>query len=212
MVRRSSGGGAILHDRELTYSIVLPQSHPLARRAELLYQAMHATLIETLAELGIVATLCDGSAADSTARHDRTISLLPAPPARRPARRPPQSGRQRPAPSSRRSASAWQRDPGSLQFRARAARACRPGRPRNQHRPPARSLAKSPRKARRVGSADRPCLRKICVPKRPKSPAANSPPPNGRSAASCPLQRRSAPRFLPLAQPVGRPPRARGNG
>ncbi len=61
MVRRSSGGGAILHDRELTYSIVLPQSHPLARRAELLYQAMHATLIETLAELGIVATLCDGS-------------------------------------------------------------------------------------------------------------------------------------------------------
>ncbi len=66
LVRRSSGGGAILHDRELTYSIVLSKSHPLARRAESLYRAMHATLIETLAELGIVATLCDGSAADST--------------------------------------------------------------------------------------------------------------------------------------------------
>src|SRR4051794_22517252 len=30
LVRRASGGGAILHDRELTYSIALPQAHPLA--------------------------------------------------------------------------------------------------------------------------------------------------------------------------------------
>src|SRR3954464_5256758 len=27
LIRRASGGGAILHDRELTYSIALPKSH-----------------------------------------------------------------------------------------------------------------------------------------------------------------------------------------
>jgi lipoate-protein ligase A len=53
LVRRASGGGAILHDRELTYSIALPANHPLAKRAELLYNAAHRSLIETLDEWGI---------------------------------------------------------------------------------------------------------------------------------------------------------------
>ena len=58
LVRRSSGGGAILHDRELTYSIVLPHNHSLARRTESLYKAAHESLIETLADFGIIASLC----------------------------------------------------------------------------------------------------------------------------------------------------------
>jgi lipoate-protein ligase A len=59
LVRRASGGGAILHDRELTYSIALPSTHRLAVQAEPLYLATHRSLIAALAELGVVATLCE---------------------------------------------------------------------------------------------------------------------------------------------------------
>jgi lipoate-protein ligase A len=47
-VRRQTGGGAILHDRELTYSITLPASHPLARQTELLYSSIHDAFIEAI--------------------------------------------------------------------------------------------------------------------------------------------------------------------
>lgn len=57
LVRRSSGGGAILHDRELTYSISLPTAHPLAADAETLYRRVHGLLLEALAEFGIDAEL-----------------------------------------------------------------------------------------------------------------------------------------------------------
>jgi lipoate-protein ligase A len=60
VVRRASGGGAILHDRELTYSIALPHGHLLSLRAQGLYEAVHESLIEALAELGISATRFDG--------------------------------------------------------------------------------------------------------------------------------------------------------
>jgi lipoate-protein ligase A len=57
VVRRSSGGGAIVHDREVTYSVALPGGHPLAIGRLLLYQAVHQTLIEVLAGAGIRAEL-----------------------------------------------------------------------------------------------------------------------------------------------------------
>lgn len=55
LVRRSSGGGAILHDRELTYSLSLPMTHPLAADAETLYRETHGSLVATLADFGITA-------------------------------------------------------------------------------------------------------------------------------------------------------------
>ena len=56
-VRRLSGGGALLHDRELTYSLALPAASPLASQPASLYTAVHATLIETLADFGVTARL-----------------------------------------------------------------------------------------------------------------------------------------------------------
>lgn len=57
LVRRSSGGGAILHDQELTYSLSLPTSHPLAADAETLYRETHGLLLETLDRFGVTAKL-----------------------------------------------------------------------------------------------------------------------------------------------------------
>lgn len=57
-VRRASGGGAIVHDREWTYSLIVPARHPLARGAAELYALVHGTLIAALADCGAPAALC----------------------------------------------------------------------------------------------------------------------------------------------------------
>jgi lipoate-protein ligase A len=60
IVRRSTGGGAILHDRELTYSFVLPLSQQDKSAAQPLYYAFHETLVEALAAIGIAASVFSG--------------------------------------------------------------------------------------------------------------------------------------------------------
>ena len=58
IVRRSTGGGAILHHYELTYSFVVPVSQRQDKSSsQPLYYAFHETLVETFAELCIEATL-----------------------------------------------------------------------------------------------------------------------------------------------------------
>lgn len=56
VVRRLTGGGAVFHADELTYSIVVPDSHPLVR-GEILdsYRSLCAGVIEGLAGLGVPA-------------------------------------------------------------------------------------------------------------------------------------------------------------
>lgn len=48
VVRRQSGGGAILHHRELTYSVSLPKTHSLADDAQSLYNAVHNVIVEVV--------------------------------------------------------------------------------------------------------------------------------------------------------------------
>jgi len=48
VVRRMSGGGAILHDREATYSLILPTAHPAAQQPASLYAFAHESAIELL--------------------------------------------------------------------------------------------------------------------------------------------------------------------
>jgi lipoate-protein ligase A len=51
LVRRPSGGGAILHDRELTYCLVLPEALAKTRPHTHWYFAVHHALIASLDEL-----------------------------------------------------------------------------------------------------------------------------------------------------------------
>jgi lipoate-protein ligase A len=64
-VRRATGGGAILHDREITYSIAVPPGHRLAVKHIALYETVHAVLIDVLAGYGIHARLCQGVGRES---------------------------------------------------------------------------------------------------------------------------------------------------
>jgi lipoate-protein ligase A len=56
-VKRLSGGGAILHHHEWTYSITLPPGHPHARRHIELYEKVHAPIVSWLSSHGIPARL-----------------------------------------------------------------------------------------------------------------------------------------------------------
>ena len=57
VVRRASGGGAILHDRELTYSLVWPERNRFSSHGQALYDVVHEGLVACLRETGISAGL-----------------------------------------------------------------------------------------------------------------------------------------------------------
>lgn len=57
VVRRLSGGGALLHDREWTYSVSVPVAHPLARDPRQIYRVVHERIVEWLAGWGMTLAL-----------------------------------------------------------------------------------------------------------------------------------------------------------
>lgn len=65
VVRRLTGGGAILHDRELTYSLTIPTDHHvLVGHRNRLYEFVHEALMACLKEAG-VASRWSGETDDS---------------------------------------------------------------------------------------------------------------------------------------------------
>lgn len=68
VVRRTTGGGAILHDLEITYSLTLPIDHCLVhRRPNRLYELAHEAVIAAVGN-GVRMLGCDNSACDASAQ------------------------------------------------------------------------------------------------------------------------------------------------
>lgn len=61
VVRRLTGGGAILHHHEWTYSCSVPPGHPLSQTPSQIYELVHARIITGLAKLGVGAAALRGS-------------------------------------------------------------------------------------------------------------------------------------------------------
>ena len=57
IVRRPSGGGAIVHGSDLTYAAAVPKTHPWGGRPQLLYDALHETMRQSLGAFGVEAAL-----------------------------------------------------------------------------------------------------------------------------------------------------------
>ncbi len=58
LVRRSTGGGAILHDRELTYTLAAPMAALTDRSVHHWYRIVHTTLVTALAMWDVETHLC----------------------------------------------------------------------------------------------------------------------------------------------------------
>jgi lipoate-protein ligase A len=56
IVRRPTGGGAIWHHHEVTYALVIPAIHPLARPNVTLYRAVHSAIGSLLRSHGVDAS------------------------------------------------------------------------------------------------------------------------------------------------------------
>ena len=60
IVRRPSGGGAILHGSDLTYAVAVPRDHPWGGDPQILYDAFHESLAAELRDRGVAAALHPG--------------------------------------------------------------------------------------------------------------------------------------------------------
>ena len=76
LVRRPSGGGAIVHGTDLTYAAAVPKAHPWGRTPQALYDALHTAMAAVLTDAPADAFLCFAR---------RSVGDLVAPPTGQPA-------------------------------------------------------------------------------------------------------------------------------
>lgn len=67
LVRRPSGGGAIVHGTDLTYAAAVPTTHPWGRAPQVFYDALHGAMVTVLAAAGFAPRLHVPSADDPPA-------------------------------------------------------------------------------------------------------------------------------------------------
>lgn len=65
-VRRLSGGGTLVHDRELTYSLALPASQRLFERPTELYRLVHLAFVDAFQNRGVALNLRGTTVKQST--------------------------------------------------------------------------------------------------------------------------------------------------
>jgi len=64
VVRRPSGGGAIVHGSDLTYAAAVPKHHPWGVAPQSLYDALHGAMVTVLSRRGVPARLCAVASGD----------------------------------------------------------------------------------------------------------------------------------------------------
>ncbi len=67
-VRRATGGGAIVHDREITYSLIWPRCGADSMTALEMYDRVHHAWRRALLTLGVDMVLCEGGRAGDSKR------------------------------------------------------------------------------------------------------------------------------------------------
>jgi len=65
VVRRASGGGAIVHDQELTFSLAFPSDNRWSKKNNDLYRSVHGCIVSTLQSFGVDASLYEKTIKDA---------------------------------------------------------------------------------------------------------------------------------------------------
>ncbi len=73
VVRRLTGGGAIWHHHEVTYALIVPVAHPMARPSKALYRTVHVAIAEILETFGVHARRRGDPVPQSLDRRNRPL-------------------------------------------------------------------------------------------------------------------------------------------
>lgn len=76
-VRRLTGGGAILHHNEVTYSVALPACHPFRKSPLSTYDIVHTHVVRLLEQLGFPCAMRKNASigSENTSNHERDTFL-----------------------------------------------------------------------------------------------------------------------------------------
>jgi lipoate-protein ligase A len=80
IVRRSTGGGALWHDRDITYAVIIPATHPFARQTQVFYEVIHRAIGQVIKTRGLAVVRRGDSSPGPASRTERHGSVRSARP------------------------------------------------------------------------------------------------------------------------------------